>query len=654
MTPSKTLSFFALLAFITSAVWLALVWHWPWADLWRDPDTLPLAQAAVQMAVLPEIAAAFLAGGLLALASTALQQVVHNPLASDSTLAVAGGAQLALRLVTLFFPAAGLFGSFGVAFAGAVAAMLLVLVVAGAGGANALALILAGLLANMVFAAIAAVISQFYSDLLLGIMVWGAGSLLQDGWATVTALLWTSLAAALALALLYRPLTLLALDDEQARRLGAPVGLLRLLVLLLAAGVTAQVVSRLGVISFAGLAGASVAHLLRVRAMGARFALSFLASGLLLLVVDSLLNIAGHFLGTLLPAGALCGVLGAPFLIFLVLRQRKSAQGFAREAPPSAPSPRLASWRTPLLGLAALLLLIVLLQGFSAGADGWGWHWQGELILDHRLPRSLSAMAVGIMLACAGVLLQTLTRNPMASPEVLGISSGVALAVIAAFLAFPALGSGGLLLAGAGGALMVAVLVLWLARRLQPAWLLVTGVAIAALMQGVMTVVQLSGNPQLQGVLSWLAGSTWYARPHTAPLLVLLALVLLAAALLCGKALQLLALGETVAGSLGLAVRRSRSLLLVLVALMSAVATLAVGPLSFIGLMTPHLARRSGAVSPEKQLPIAALYGAALMLVADWLGRYLIFPYELGAGVIASLLGGGFFLLLLRQARPIN
>lgn len=654
MTPSKTLSFFALLAFITSAVWLALVWHWPWADLWRDPDTLPLAQAAVQMAVLPEIAAAFLAGGLLALASTALQQVVHNPLASDSTLAVAGGAQLALMLVTLFFPAAGLFGSFWVAFAGAVAAMLLVLLVAGAGGANALALILAGLLANMVFAAIAAVISQFYSDLLLGIMVWGAGSLLQDGWATVTALLWTSLAAALALALLYRPLTLLALDDEQARRLGAPVGLLRLLVLLLAAGVTAQVVSRLGVISFAGLAGASVAHLLRVRAMGARFALSFLAGGLLLLVVDSLLNIAGHFLGTLLPAGALCGVLGAPFLIFLVLRQRKSAQGFAREAPPSAPSPRLASWRTPLLGLAVLLALLVLLQGFSAGADGWGWHWQGELILDHRLPRSLSAMAVGVMLACAGVLLQTLTRNPMASPEVLGISSGVALAVIAAFLAFPALGSGGLLLAGAGGALAVAVLVLWLARRLQPAWLLVTGVAIAALMQGVMTVVQLSGNPQLQGVLSWLAGSTWYARPHTAPLLVLLALVLLAAALLCGKALQLLALGETVAGSLGLAVRRSRSLLLVLVALMSAVATLAVGPLSFIGLMTPHLARRSGAVSPEKQLPIAALYGAALMLVADWLGRYLIFPYEIGAGVIASLLGGGFFLLLLRQARPIN
>ena len=114
------------------------------------------------------------------------------------------------------------------------------------------------------------------------------------------------------------------------------------------------------------------------------------------------------------------------------------------------------------------------------------------------------------------MLLQTLTRNPMASPEVLGISSGVALAVLAAFIAFPALGSGGLLLAGAGGALIVAVLILWLSRRLQPAWLLITGVAIAALMHGVMTLIQVSGNPQLQSVLSWLSGSTYYPPLHRA------------------------------------------------------------------------------------------------------------------------------------------
>lgn len=651
MNIKKTLALFAVAAFGTSAIWLALVWHWPLSDLLRDPDTLPLAQAAVQMAVLPEIAAAFLAGGLLALASSALQQIVHNPLASDSTLAVAGGAQLALMLATLFFPAAGLFGSFWVAFAGALAALLLVLLIANAGGLNALALILAGLIANMLFAAVAAIISQYYHDLLLGIMVWSAGSLLQDGWTTVAALAWTTLAAICACLLLQRPLTLLALDDEQARRLGAPVGLLRLLILLFAAGITAQVVSHLGIISFAGLAGASVAYLLRPRGIVLRLAVSFTAGGLLLLTIDALLNIAEHYLGTLPPAGAMSGVLGAPFLIYLVLRQRKS-QGISHDSGANIALPRLASWRAPLIALVALVICTVLLQGFVAAADGWGWHWHNDLILEHRLPRSLSAIAVGAMLACAGVLLQILTRNPMASPEVLGISSGVALAVLAAAIAYPAISSGGLLLAGSGGALAVAALILWLARRLQPAWLLITGVAIAALMHGVMTLIQLSGNPQLQGILSWLSGSTWYARPHTAPLLLLLALILLACALLSLKTLKLLALGETVAASLGLAVRRSRSLLLILVALLSTAATLAVGPLSFIGLMSPHLARRSGAVTPEKQLPVAALYGAALLLIADWLGRYLNFPYEIGAGIIASLLGGGYFLLLLWQARP--
>ena len=105
----------------------------------------------------------------------------------------------------------------------------------------------------------------------------------------------------------------------------------------------------------------------------------------------------------------------------------------------------------------------------------------------------------------------------------------------------------------------------------------------------------------------------------------------------------------TVARCFGLPVVQCERLILLLVAVMSACATLAVGPLSFIGLMTPHLAKRLGAVTPDKQLPVSALLGAGLMLISDWLGRYLIFPYELGAGVIASLLGGIYFLLLIKQ-----
>ena len=643
-----------LLAAGSSAAWLAKSWQWPWAQLLRHPDALPLEQAAVQMAVLPEMAVAFLTGGLLALASAALQQIVRNPLASDSTLSVASGAQLALIVATLFVPAAALFGSFWVAFAGAVLAMLLVLLIASASGMNPVTMILGGLIVNMVLGAGAAVLLAFYNDLLLGIMVWGSGSLLQDGWTTSRQLAWAALAAAAAFALLHRPLDVLSLDDEQARRLGAPVALLRYTVLALAAAITAVVVSQVGIIGFIGLAGASVVNLLRIRHVGARLAAAFASGALLLLITNNAIRLASGLFDVMLPTGALTGVLGVPLLIYLVLHQRK-AQPDEALAPArhhaASTQRRMQGWRWLLLGAGALLALCVLVQGFAANLHGWGWLWDMGLITQHRLPRSLSAMATGAMLAVGGVLLQTLTRNPMASPEVLGISSGAGLAVMAAFFFFPAIGSSGLLLAGSLGSLAVLLLVMWLSRRLQPGALLLVGVAVAALMQGVTALFQQSGNPQLVGVLGWLSSGTYYAKPHTVWLLVLVAVVLIALAMLLVKPLRLLALGTTVSGSLGLNVRNSQSALLLLVAVMSTASTLAVGPLSFVGLMTPHLARGAGAVTPGKQLPTAALLGAGLMLLADWLGRYIIFPYELGTGVIASLLGGGYFLLLIRRRR---
>lgn len=641
-----------LLAAGSNAAWIGKRWQWPWAQLLHHPNTLPLEQAAVQMSLLPEMTVAFLAGGLLALASTALQQIVRNPLASDSTLSVASGAQLALIVVTLFVPAAGLFGSFWVAFAGAALAMLLVLFIAMAGGMNPVTMILGGLLINMVFGAVAAVLLAFYNELLLGIMVWGSGSLLQDGWSTSRDLALTTLAAAMVLAMLHRPLNLLSLDDEQARRLGAPVTVLRYTLLALAAAITAMVVSKVGIISFIGLAGSSVVNLLRIRHAGMRLAAGFASGALLLVITNNAINWAGSLFDVILPTGAMTGVLGVPLLIYLVLYQRKVQREEAltpTHNQAAVPLRRMQGWRWPLLGALALLVLCVLLQGFSANLHGWGWLWSGDLIMQHRLPRSLSAMATGAMLAVGGALLQTLTRNPMASPEVLGISSGAGLAVITAFFFFPAIGSGGLLLAGSLGSLAVLVLVMWLSRKLQPGALLLTGVAVAALMHGTTALFQQSGNPQLVAILGWLSSDTYYAQPHTVWLLVLVAVVLIALAMLFVKPLKLLALGTTVSGSLGLSVRNCQSALLLLVAVMSTATTLAVGPLSFIGLMTPHLARHAGAITPERQLPVSALIGAGLMLLADWLGRYLIFPYELGTSVIASLMGCGYFLLLMRK-----
>ena len=141
MRLSAVFAVLLLLALLGSAAWLLLAWPWPWADLWRNPDSLPLAQAAVQMSVIPQMAVAVLAGGLLSVSSVALQQIVRNPLASEGTLSIAGGAQLALMLVNLVWPAAGLLGNFWVALAGGSAAMGLVLLIAAANRMNPLAMI---------------------------------------------------------------------------------------------------------------------------------------------------------------------------------------------------------------------------------------------------------------------------------------------------------------------------------------------------------------------------------------------------------------------------------------------------------------------------------------------------------------------------------
>ena len=225
--------------------------------------------------------------------------------------------------------------------------------------------------------------------------------------------------------------------------------------------------------------------------------------------------------------------------------------------------------------------------------------------------------------------------------------------VILGFLFLPSFGfeamGYGLLASGLAGAFAVLLLVIWLARKVTPAYLLLVGIGIAAMMDGVMSLVTLSGDPRLQAMLAWLSGTTYSARPETVWVLMVVAVVLFVLSVLIIKPLRLLGLGSPVARSLGVAVTPTSLALLILVAFLSTASTLAVGPLSFIGLMTPHLATSLGAVQLEKQLPLAALLGAGVMMLADWIGRYVIFPYELPAGTIAAIIGGAYFLWLIRR-----
>ena len=631
----------------------AQLWHAPIAHLFTASQQLSVQELATQLKLLPTTLVAIMAGGLLGVASLLLQQLVKNPLASDTTLAVGSGAQMALLIVTLFLPNLGLYGNFWVALIGSLMSMGLVWLMAMPSRFNPVVLVLSGLIINIFFSALSSLMMLFFSEKSLGVMVWGGGVLSQLGWQSTQLLAITTIALPLLVVPLLKPLSLMSLDDTQAKSLGVPISTIRALVLVLVAVLVALVVSQVGVLSFVGLGAATLVHISRVRQLASRLVLGFLLGGGLLWFASNVVMMLMQKMPVVIPVGAITGILGAPLIIWVILRQRHQTLG---------DTAAFTHYRqraiTPMtyVGLSlALFVIIMMALGFTKNihTGGWGLSWDSEMIYQFRLPRTLSAAATGIMLATAGVMIQSYTRNPMASPEVLGISSGSAVGVliyllIASLLGLP-LALGSIFVGGIVGALATLWLILMLSKKLSSDYLILVGVAIGALMNGVLSLINLAGDPRLQSILSWLSGTTYSARPETVWWLIGFAIILVTCGWLLIEPLRLLSLGRSVARSLGLGIRMADMAVLLVIAGLSTATTLAVGPLSFVGLMIPHLATYFGAVNLNKQLPISMLFGAILMVMADWLGRYVIFPYEIPAGTIAAIIGGVYFMWLMRK-----
>ena len=287
------------------------------------------------------------------------------------------------------------------------------------------------------------------------------------------------------------------------------------------------------------------------------------------------------------------------------------------------------------------------------GPQGWSWSLGQELtaLLPWRAPRLLAALAAGAMLAQAGTVLQRLTGNALASPEVLGLSSGATIGAVALLYLTPEPARGLLLAAATAGALasLAVILAFGYRHRFAPERLLMGGIAIGTAMSALTAVLMSTGDPRLAGLLTWLAGSTYAVTTAEAVLGCVMAVVLLAATLLTTRWLDLLPLGEPTARALGVPIGPTRLILLLLAAAQTAGATLIVGPLSFVGLLAPHAARMLGLRRAWPALVGAALLGMLLMAMSDWLGRNLLFPYQIPAGLVASLIGGPYLMLLLAR-----
>ena len=620
-----------------------------WITLFA-PNRTDLHQVLVRDSLLPRIAVTLLCGAALALAGTLAQQVLRNPLAEPMTLGIFPGSYLALMIAELWAPSWVTGGRTVVALAGGGLAMLLVFGLAWRQRMSSLSVILSGMIVNLYCGAISLAICMSNFDLLRGLMIWGGGALDQSGWQESRQLFWGVLACVAATVLLRRPLGVFEAGDSTVQSLGISLQRTRFAALLISVVLTACVVSTVGVIGFVGLAAPTLARLAGARRLRQRLIWAPLLGAALLWATDEIVQGVSStelFSAHLVPTGTVTSLLGVPLLMLLLPRLRSQPDLHA-SAVAHAPEARLGR-RLPwaVVGLAVVLMLTF---GISRGVHGWHVAGPAQIgaLLFWRLPHAIAAMSAGVLLAVAGTLIQRVTANPMASPDLLGVSSGGALGIV--IILFAGLEpTPGILFAGClAGAMTTLALLLWLGGRASfaPDRLLLIGVGISALFEAIVSATLASGDPRAGILMDLVVGSTYYIEPVASYAAAAVALAGLVLGPLMARWIETLSLGAPMAGSLGVPVARTRLAILLLAALLTATATLLVGPLSFVGLIAPHIARYSGARRPAVQMLVASIVGALLMGFADWLGRQVMFPQEMPAGLVATLIGGPYLIAL--------
>ncbi|MBP2436102.1 iron chelate uptake ABC transporter family permease subunit [Microbacterium amylolyticum] len=277
-----------------------------------------------------------------------------------------------------------------------------------------------------------------------------------------------------------------------------------------------------------------------------------------------------------------------------------------------------------------------------------------EIVLETRTPRVLAAALAGACLAVAGCLVQTVTRNPLADPGILGISGAAGLGAVAVIVTAPSVGFvstlGGALLGAALAA--VVVFVLGTGRSASPARTVLVGVGVGAAAGALTTLLIVRTDPFNQTLaITWLGGSTYGATlMHQLPMLV----VLVAAGVVLsrtGRDLDLVQFDDTTPRTLGIDLGRTQILHIAIAVVLTAVATASVGVISFVGLVAPHAARLMIGKRHARVLPLAAMLGATLVVMGDTIGRTAIAPAQLPAGLATAVIGTPYFLWLLWRMR---
>lgn len=660
----------ALLTGIGALVALAVVlfavacWHLTQGTsgaVFADPDVLWGSRV-------PRLAAGIAVGVALGVAGILLQSLARNALASPDTLGVTAGSYLAVTALAAFGIAVPVWASGAVAFAGGLFAAGIVLGLAGGAGSSTTRLILAGTALALAFQACTSTLLILFDEETKGLLAWGSGSLSQLG---LTAFLQAAPVVVVvtgAALLLARRLDILALGDDTASSLGVPIRSTRAIGILLAVTLTAVSVTLAGPMGFVGLCAPVLARLLsRVVPSLNRHLLLIPAAGLLGAIVvilsDALLRaIIGAEAAILIPTGVATTLLGA---IVLVLMARR-----LRDAGPTRQPPRVRfGVRSRLrfrIALAVVVLGVVgvLLLGLLAGhtwlltGDIALW-LQGEappaiaFALDERAPRIVAAVVAGGALALSGTIIQGVSRNPLADPSILGVTGGAGLGAVLVITS--AVSSTAGMIAGAiTGALLAFALVYLLSWRggLNADRFLLIGIGVSYFSVSLTTFFLLRSNPwDTPKIYTWLSGTT-YGRvwDQVLPLAIVLAIAL-PFVVMSRRELDVLSLDEDTPRLVGIRLEPVRLTLLVVAAVLAALSVTAIGVIGFVGLVAPHAARALVGATHARVIPVAVLLGGLLVGVADTIGRTVIAPAQLPAGLVVALIGAPYFVWLLWRSR---
>lgn len=319
---------------------------------------------------------------------------------------------------------------------------------------------------------------------------------------------------------------------------------------------------------------------------------------------------------------------------------------------------KILSFVITAVGLLALLLFAVntgslkvspgaLLRGLFVEYDP-----NVATIYDLRFPRIFIAMLGGAATAVSGVLLQAVMKNPLADPGIIGVSSGASLAAVLITAFVPSLYFFTPLFAFLDGMLaFILVYSLSYKNGLSPLRIILVGVAVNAMFTGLMSAFNSSTGSNYSGVASIVNANitmkTWDDFRTLAPYVAVGIILSLLSAGQC----NLLALEDKTARSLGVNVNRSRVIVSVIAVLLAGISTAVIGPISFLGLIVPHIARLLVGSDHKWLIPYSVVLGAFTLLLADTVGRTIAAPYEISASVIMSVVGGPFFILLLRRSK---